>query len=113
MVGCENKNVTEPGQIGREASTAKRAFRQIVQDLQRSGKQPIEGLEGMDVLDSQDRFNVWARSLGALQRGQASLDYRIGHAEIFHEVLRLLRQLNEYLAERESCSRGSIKLCRG
>ena len=92
---------SEPGQIGIEASTAKRTINHIKVELQLSGKERIEGLSIFNIKDVSDRFNVWARSLGALQKGSASLDFRIGHDDIFHEVLRLLRQLNDYLSDRK------------
>ncbi|KAF8432857.1 ankyrin repeat-containing domain protein [Terfezia claveryi] len=49
--------------------------------------------------DTWARFNVWTSNIGALQRGKASLDFRLRHADVKEEVLRLLRHLNSTLAQ--------------
>ncbi|RPB25170.1 hypothetical protein L211DRAFT_822583 [Terfezia boudieri ATCC MYA-4762] len=49
--------------------------------------------------DTWARFNVWTSNIGALQRGRASLDFRLRHADVKEEVIRLLRHLNSTLAQ--------------
>ena len=93
---------SEAGPIGAEAAAAKRALSHITKELRRPEREQVEGLTAIELKDTNDRFNMWARSLGALQKGPASLDSRIAHDDIFDEVFRLLRQLNEYLSDRES-----------
>ncbi len=45
------------------------------------------------IVDAQARFRTWIENIGALQRGKASLDDRLAHADIKAEILRLLSQL--------------------
>ena len=91
-----------PGQIGVQAAAAKSALNHIARELGRPEREHIEGLTAIELKDINERFTMWARSLGALQKGPASLDSRIAHDDIFNEVLRLLRQLNEYLSDRKA-----------
>lgn len=101
---------SESGQIGIEAAAAKRALGHIARELRRLDREHIEGLTATELKDTNDRFNMWARSLGALQKGSASLDFRIAHDDIFNEVLRLLRQLNAYLSDRKLRCRFLIRM---
>jgi hypothetical protein len=52
-----------------------------------------EGFPSNTLLDIFARFRIWTGNIGALARGKASLDQRICHSHIRHEVLRLLRQV--------------------
>lgn len=51
------------------------------------------------LVDAQVRFRTWIENIGALQRGKASLDDRLGHADVRAEVLRLLGQLLQSLSD--------------
>ncbi|KAL8978302.1 MAG: hypothetical protein Q9205_006082 [Flavoplaca limonia] len=46
-----------------------------------------------DIPDALGRFRIWVDNIGALQKGESSLDYRLRHADVRDEVLRLLSQL--------------------
>ena len=46
------------------------------------------------IVDAQARLMTWIENIGALQRGKASLDDRLAHADIKAEILRLLGQLS-------------------
>lgn len=52
-----------------------------------------------DIPDALARFRTWVEDTGALQTGSASLDHRLGHADVRDEVLRLLGQLLQALEE--------------
>ena len=45
------------------------------------------------ITDREARFRTWIEDIGALQRGEASLDHRLRHADIRLTVLKLLKQL--------------------
>jgi hypothetical protein len=49
--------------------------------------------------DCLDRFNIWTRSLGVFQQGEASLDARLSNHYLAREVLRLLKQLNVFTSD--------------
>lgn len=53
-----------------------------------------------DMPDALARFRTWVDNTGALQKGGSSLDYRLRHADVRDEVLRLLSQLLQALEER-------------
>ncbi len=42
---------------------------------------------------AQARFRTWIESIGALQRGEASLDHRLKHADIRFAILKVIKQL--------------------
>ncbi|KAL9035255.1 MAG: hypothetical protein Q9180_004957 [Flavoplaca navasiana] len=52
-----------------------------------------------DIPDALARFRIWVDNTGALQKGGSSLDYRLRHADVRDEVLRLLSQLLQALEE--------------
>jgi hypothetical protein len=54
------------------------------------------------LIDCFDRFNIWAESLGAFQKGEASLDARLSNHVLAREVVRLLKQLHTVISDRES-----------
>lgn len=58
-----------------------------------------EGYDPKAMRDLYERFIVWAASLGALQKGHASLDSRISDDDLTSEVLRLLRRLKFFASE--------------
>ncbi|KAI9888340.1 MAG: hypothetical protein M1814_000571 [Vezdaea aestivalis] len=45
------------------------------------------------LLDVRGRFKIWTGNIGVLQRGKASLDYRLCHSDLRQEIVRLLKQL--------------------
>lgn len=51
------------------------------------------------IVDAQARFRTWIENIGALQRGKASLDDRLAHADVKAEISRLLSQLLLSLAD--------------
>lgn len=51
------------------------------------------GISDEAIIDAQARFRTWVENIGALQRGEASLDHRLRHADIRLGVLKLLKQL--------------------
>ncbi|MCJ1442626.1 MAG: hypothetical protein MMC23_003123 [Stictis urceolatum] len=59
----------------------------------------LEKITREDLIDCYGRFKTWSENLGALRRGKASLDQRLGPSEIKHEILRLLQQLMRGLNE--------------
>ena len=58
-----------------------------------------------DIADAFGRFKIWAGNIGALKVGKASLDSRLGHADIRLEVLRLLKQMFQSQTECKNCLR--------
>lgn len=88
-----------------EASRTRRRLRELCLDTSKklaSGEMP----EGVDVDDGYlsdclDRFNIWAGSLGVFQKGEASLDSRLFSHVLVKEVIRLLRQLDGFISDRE------------
>lgn len=67
--------------------------------LPADGENPHLGVSGETMTDALSRFNVWMGNIGALKRGKSSLDYRLAHADVRLEVLRLLKQLRSSLSE--------------
>ncbi len=53
------------------------------------------------ITDAMGRFKLWAGNIGVFQRNKASLDYRLGHADVRMEVERLLKQLQFNMKECE------------
>ncbi|KAI9652012.1 MAG: hypothetical protein M1831_007253 [Alyxoria varia] len=53
----------------------------------------VEGFDPQEFSDLFARFRVWSGNLGALQRNNSSLDYRLRNSDIRSEVIRLLTQL--------------------
>ncbi|KAH0559171.1 hypothetical protein GP486_004295 [Trichoglossum hirsutum] len=91
--------------IADEVSRCLEPFKRICHSLN-STEPPLSAeddshhdLSSEAVTDSLSRFNVWIGNIGALQRGRSSLDYRLGHADVRLEVLRLLKQLLFSLSE--------------
>lgn len=53
-----------------------------------------EQLPPQVVKNQQDRFKVWATNLGAIQRGRASLDFRLMDSSLMRStMLKLLKEL--------------------
>ncbi|KAE9583000.1 hypothetical protein CGMCC3_g801 [Colletotrichum fructicola] len=60
------------------------------------------------VRDQQDRFKLWATNLGALQRGRASLDFRLMDSSLMHStVYKLLKELENTIKRSEQVVTGS------
>lgn len=88
-------------EIDRGDTIAHRALQclDLFQKLLRKQREAQKCLSQLDLpedvmVDAQARFRTWVENIGALQRGKASLDDRLGHADIRAEVLRLLNQLS-------------------
>ena len=62
------------------------------------------GVSAEMLTDTWVRFNIWTANIGALSRGRASLDYRLRHADVREEVLRLLKHMNASLSHRKFSS---------
>jgi len=114
MAEVSEKEITND--IADEATKCAQKFKLVTHYLQALElKSPSEkggGTAGRLDVDSSDldvssellkdtwaRFNVWTSNIGALQRGRASLDYRLRHADVKEEALRLLRHLNSTLSQ--------------
>ena len=81
-----------------------RAFKDLYTALTRETEHQKE-LSPEDVGDLFGRFNVWAGNIGAGQRGQASLDFRLREAtSIKQHVVGTLQYLLESL-ENGECDR--------
>ena len=96
---------TGPGPIMVEASKTRRRLKELCFDICKkvaSGDMP-EGVDADDAYlsDCLDRFNIWAGSLGVFQKGEASLDSRLSSHVLVKEVIRLLRQLDQFTSDRE------------
>lgn len=104
-----------PGPISVEASRIRRHLRDLCKNIAaktESGTVP-DGVDANSkyLADCFDRFNIWAGSLGVLQKGDASLDARLSNHILAREVLRLLKQLDTVLSDRK-CSLSSATLAR-
>jgi len=114
MADISQKEITND--IADESTKCVQRFKLVTYNLQALElKSPSEQVDdttgGLDVdlndlnvsseflKDTWARFNVWTSNIGALQRGRASLDYRLRHADVKEEVLRLLRHLNSTLSQ--------------
>ncbi|KAF8421821.1 ankyrin repeat-containing domain protein [Tirmania nivea] len=114
MAEVSPKEVTND--IADEATKCAEQFKLVTRYLQtlelKSSSEKADGTTGKLDVDLSDldvssevlrdtwaRFNVWTSNIGALQRGRASLDYRLRHADVKEEVLRLLRHLNSTLSQ--------------
>ncbi|KAL8670044.1 MAG: hypothetical protein Q9168_005390 [Polycauliona sp. 1 TL-2023] len=85
-----------------------RAFETLCTALAREQEQWSEELVPEVVDDLFGRFNVWAGNIGAGQRGQASLDYRLREASSIKEhIVGTLRSLFESLGDATSIVSGS------
>ena len=87
----------EPNQgstIAQGASSCLEVFRRLLRKQQEVNRLFLENNIPEDAIeDALARFRTWVENIGALQRGKASLDDRLGHADIRAEILRLLSQL--------------------
>ena len=93
------------GPIGAKAASCKQKFQAACKTASTSSAPQqaclLEGFDAKNLTDSYDRFNVWISSLGVLQKGRASLDFRISHDNLATEALRLLGQLEFFVSERQ------------
>ena len=80
--------------IAQKASRCLDLFRRLLR-LQQGQGQQLGGnnIPEDAIVDALARFKTWIENIGALQRGKASLDDRLKHADVRAEVLRLLSQL--------------------
>ena len=58
--------------------------------LERTTIRDYQGLEKDDLIEQQQRFDLWAINIGLRQRGHASLDYRFRDALDFHQYCQTL-----------------------
>ncbi|KAL9072549.1 MAG: hypothetical protein Q9161_003561 [Pseudevernia consocians] len=86
--------------MGRGDTIARRALQclDLFQKMLRKQREAPDCLPQLNlpedaIMDAQAKFRTWVENIGALQRGKASLDDRLGHADIRAEILRLLSQL--------------------
>ena len=107
MAEIPQKEITND--IADEATKCAQRFKLVTHHLQVLELQSPSEIAGVDsgdldvsselLKDTWARFNVWTSNIGALQRGRASLDYRLRHADVKEEVLRLLRHLDSSLSQ--------------
>jgi hypothetical protein len=93
---------SNPGPIGQLAAKCKQALYNLYGSIETKISGNTLMLEGVDlnlIRDCRDRFNMWTGSLGALQRGAASLDSRLSDHEIAQEIIRLLKQLQLFISD--------------
>ena len=94
-----------PGPIMVEASRTRRRLRELCLEVERRAASRIipEGVDadGSHLLDCLDRLNIWAGSLGVFQKGEASLDSRLANHILAREVIRLLKQLDQFVSDRK------------
>lgn len=65
----------------------------------------LEQMPRCDVEEAYGRFRIWLGNLGALQRGHASLDYRVRESTVMKtSIVALLKQLLTNLRESEQTS---------
>ena len=120
MAGISKKAITND--IADEATKCAQKFELVAHHIQALELNSLSELEKADdtagrlgadsndlnisselLKDTWARFNIWTSNIGALQRGRASLDYRLRHADVKEEVLRLLKHLNSTLSHNVSC----------
>lgn len=100
------------GPIAAQAVKVRRSLQNVCQEVEkrRGDAAGAEGearsLEGIEVdigylRDCLSRFNLWLASVGVFQKGTSSLDTRLTSQDLSAEILRLLRQLDDFIDERE------------
>lgn len=88
------------------SSLCLREFEALVSKLN-SVSQPtyLEQMPPREVEEAYGRFRIWLGNLGALQRGHASLDYRVRESAVMKtNIVTLLKQLLTNLRESEQTS---------
>ena len=78
--------------IAQQASSCLTLFERLL-ELQKGQELSKNGIPEDAIIDAQARFRTWVENIGALQRGEASLDHRLRHADVRFAVLKLLKQL--------------------
>lgn len=63
---------------------------QLFDTLENATIADYQGLERDDLIEQQQRFDLWAINIGLRQRGHASLDYRFRDALDFHQYCQTL-----------------------
>ena len=79
--------------IAQQTSNCLTLFKRLLQS-QNEQEQSKNGISEDAIIDAQARFRTWIENIGALQRGEASLDHRLRHGDIRLAVLKLLKQLD-------------------
>ncbi|KAL9629955.1 MAG: hypothetical protein Q9204_004983 [Flavoplaca sp. TL-2023a] len=85
--------------IAHQTSKCLKTLRELVQKY-KDRDWTFSEYSSEDITDALGRFRTWVDNIGALQKGGSSLDYRLRHADVRDEVLRLLSQLLQALEER-------------
>ena len=63
---------------------------QLFDELESATISDYQGLEKENLIEQQQRFDLWATNIGLHQRGHASLDYRFRDAPAFQEYCQTL-----------------------
>lgn len=92
-------NQQELQALGRRVAAA---FKELIETPCTDGK--VEGLPSRrQIATEEERFRLWARTIGLYQTGHASLDYRVRYASYIESSLRnLLAELQDHLKNRQS-----------
>lgn len=100
MVGMDNdrSNAQATFPLSEAARKCVGAFDHLTASLESPDEQSDGKLHSSVVKHQRDRFKIWAATLGALQRGRASLDFRLNETSLTKTtVLRFLEQLQQIL----------------
>lgn len=68
----------------------------LLVSLEAAGHEHTSLMPPQTLRNNRDRFKIWASNLGALQKGRASLDFRLRESHLMQSAVRkLLAQLDE------------------
>ncbi|TDZ25877.1 hypothetical protein Cob_v000281 [Colletotrichum orbiculare MAFF 240422] len=86
------------------------AFHALIDSLEKPDEKSGGNLTTSIVKVQRDRFKIWAMNLGALQRGRASLDFRLLESSLTKSaILRLLNELKDTLLQTRQRSGPGVK----
>lgn len=90
-------------------------FKRLTASLESPNEKSDGKLHLSVVKHQRDRFKIWATNLGALQRGRASLDFRLNESSLTKTtVLGFLDQLQQVLLQsKNSCPQNTANLTFG
>ncbi|TEA11541.1 hypothetical protein C8034_v007236 [Colletotrichum sidae] len=84
------------------------AFHALIDSLEKPDEKSGGNLTTGIVKVQRDRFKIWAMNLGALQRGRASLDFRLLESSLTKSaILRFLNELKDTLLQSNEVVQGS------
>jgi hypothetical protein len=75
---------------------------QLFNDLESATIKDYQGIERDDLVEQQQRFDLWATNIGLHQRGHASLDYRFRDASTIYQYCQTL--LEDLVKTLEICT---------